>query len=108
MSLSSTKRCTPFCKLFRCANKSMRIVHSGNRKLIWCQWAEDPCQGPSCKYAICVKGQLQKDSTCGLSLKREQKEAPEEEEEVSFEEEIPLSKAKVKPRVLKKIKELDY
>ncbi len=86
----------------------MRIMQSGNRKLIWCQWAEDPCQGPSCKYAICVKGQLQKDLICGLSIKKEQREASEEEEEVPFEEETTLNKAKIKPRVLKKIKELEY
>ncbi|MBS7288563.1 MAG: hypothetical protein KIH01_07430 [Candidatus Freyarchaeota archaeon] len=107
--MSSPKRCTPLCKLFRCANRSMRIMmHSGNKKFIWCQWAEDPCQGPSCKYAVCVKGQLQKDLTCGLSVRKEHREAPEEEESVVFEEENPLTKAKVKPRVLKKIKELEY
>ncbi|MEM1728981.1 MAG: hypothetical protein QXX87_00550 [Candidatus Jordarchaeales archaeon] len=103
--MSNAKKCTPFCKLFKCANKSMKIIQSGNKKVIWCQWAEDPCQGPSCKYAICAKGQLQKDLTCGLTVKKEHKE---EIEEAVFEEEISLDKAKVKQRVLKKIKEMDY
>ncbi len=74
--------------------------------MIWCQWVEDPCQGPTCRYAICARGQLQKDLTCGLSIRREYKEV--EEEPSMVEDELSLSKTKIKSRTLKKIKELDY
>ncbi|MHA1632294.1 MAG: hypothetical protein ACTSXC_05730 [Candidatus Freyarchaeota archaeon] len=105
----SQKRCTPLCKFFRCANRSMKIIHSGNKKIIWCQWAEDPCQGPSCRYAVCIRGQLQKDLTCGMSIQKSQKHMPKKEEkEDVFEEGAILSRAKVKPKSLKKIRDLDY
>ncbi len=50
------KECTPTCKKFRCDRKpnALQITKQQGKKVLWCTWVEDECDGPYCKFGICL------------------------------------------------------
>ena len=38
--------------------------------LMFCNWVEDDCEGPTCNYASCVKQRLLANGVCGAALRR--------------------------------------
>ena len=88
------KKCSPQCEFFRCGQKALQRK-SGK---IYCRFADDVCEGYTCKYAFCVRNRLLPDGVCGLTLKRTTNriETPPEEAIRGF---------KVKGKLQKKIRE---
>ncbi len=91
--LSSVKKCSPTCELFRCAKHA--VIVRGNK--VWCRWTEEECQIPNCSYATCTKRRLLPNGVCGETVKRKTVET--EPEEVS----IPT--VRLKGKVLRKVGE---
>ncbi|MEM3084029.1 MAG: hypothetical protein QXU32_04215 [Nitrososphaerales archaeon] len=58
--------CWPKCVWFKCAKNVLRP--KGN--VLWCDWLEQPCLGPSCAYASCIRNKLLPENKCGLIIKR--------------------------------------
>jgi len=109
------QKCSPTCKFFRCAKRALIIKGKprqphGKRNppirglIALCNWAGDLCQGPDCQYAFCERRALLPDGTCRLSLKREQRKVRSIEEEAEKDE----LKFKLKGKVLRKIRDLEY
>jgi len=63
--LSEPKKCSPECEFFKCDQKALQR-HSS----LYCRFADDPCEGPTCKYAACIRNRLLTDGLCGLTFKR--------------------------------------
>lgn len=38
--------------------------------MIYCRWADTSCTGPTCNYALCVRGRLLPNGVCGLTMRR--------------------------------------
>ena len=60
------KECTPTCKQFRCDKKpsAFQIRNKGNKKILWCTWVDDECDGPYCKFGICLERRMTDDYRC--------------------------------------------
>ena len=58
--------CWARCTWFKCEKRVLR--HMG--KVIWCEWLEQECLGPSCAYASCIRNKLLNNNKCGLVIKR--------------------------------------
>lgn len=58
--------CWPNCVLFKCAKNVLQ--QKGN--VLWCDWLEQPCLGPVCAYASCIRNKLLPENKCGLVIKR--------------------------------------
>jgi hypothetical protein len=58
--------CWPKCVWFKCAKNVLRP--KGN--VLWCDWLEQECLGPSCAYASCIRNKLLAENKCGLVIKR--------------------------------------
>lgn len=87
----AAERCSPSCKFFRCGQKVMEI--RGNE--VYCRFAEDACEGPDCKYAVCIRNRMLANGSCGLSLKRT-KETPDIPRDIPPEEAVQGFKVKGK------------
>ncbi|MEM3736921.1 MAG: hypothetical protein QXJ75_02350 [Candidatus Bathyarchaeia archaeon] len=37
---------------------------------VYCKYADDLCDGATCKYAICVRNRLLTNGLCGLTVKK--------------------------------------
>ncbi|MFH0748859.1 MAG: hypothetical protein V1915_02920 [Candidatus Bathyarchaeota archaeon] len=92
--------CFSACETFKCGQRA--LIHTGKR--VYCRWAEDDCVGHTCNYAICSRGRLLPNGTCGLSIKRKTNEeiAPE-----TLKENLPLNNIKVRGKLLRRVKEDD-
>jgi len=64
--LSDVKKCFSRCEFFKCEQRA--IQYRGNE--VYCRFADDICNGASCKYAICVRNRLLTNGICGITLKR--------------------------------------
>ncbi|WP_309492552.1 hypothetical protein [Candidatus Hecatella orcuttiae] len=64
--MNEAKKCSPTCDLFKCGQKAIQY-RSGN---VYCRFADDLCEGASCKYALCVRNKLLSNGFCGLTFKR--------------------------------------
>jgi len=58
----SMEFCTPFCRYFRCVNRSLII--RGNKRI--CKLTGEDCDPISCKFAACALNKLLPDGRCGL------------------------------------------
>ncbi len=60
------KECTPMCKKFRCDKKplALKIQQQRGKKVLWCTWVEDECDGPYCKFGICLDRRMTDDYRC--------------------------------------------
>jgi hypothetical protein len=63
---SATGQCWPQCSLFKCGNRSLR----NDGGVIQCIWINDTCIGPSCSYAVCIRGKMLGIKRCGLTVRR--------------------------------------
>lgn len=95
LAKSEEKSCTPFCRIFRCAQKAL---DTRSRKYI-CKWANDICIGGKCKYAVCLQRKLLPNGICALKIKRRTIE------EVSPEK-VSLMKAEAIAKAKKKLEKL--
>ncbi|MGY5853209.1 MAG: hypothetical protein RTU92_06550 [Candidatus Thorarchaeota archaeon] len=66
MMQSQLQECTPTCKKFRCDRNpsALTIRKSGGRKTIWCNWVDDECDGPYCKFGICLDRKMSDNMKC--------------------------------------------
>ncbi|RLG62355.1 hypothetical protein DRN84_02125 [Candidatus Geothermarchaeota archaeon] len=62
----STEYCTPYCKYFRCVNRSILI--RGGRRI--CKLTGENCEPRNCKFASCAINKLLPDGKCGLYQER--------------------------------------
>ncbi len=58
--------CWPQCVLFKCTKSVLRT----RGDVLWCEWLEQSCLGPSCAYSSCMRNKLLPENRCGLSVKR--------------------------------------
>ena len=58
--------CWPQCVWFKCGKRVLQI----RGRAIYCTWLNDDCAGPSCSFALCVRGKMLPDSRCGLIVRR--------------------------------------
>jgi len=58
--------CTPFCRFFRCSNKSLLITRD---KRI-CKLVDDDCDPLPCKFPMCSINKLLPDGRCGVYVER--------------------------------------
>ena len=71
----TVKRCSPKCKLFRCAKNA--AIFRGD--VVWCRWTDEECNVANCSYAICTKRRLLAGGICGETVKRKTVEKSPEE-----------------------------
>lgn len=77
-----TRKCTVSCPFFRCSRRSIIIRRQSSGKVILCSLTNDPCIGPKCNFAYCLKHALLPDGTCALSIQRAKSRSIEDEVEV--------------------------
>src|SRR3990172_5976466 len=58
--------CVPQCVWFKCGRDALQL--RGN--VLWCQWLEQPCLGPSCSYSVCSRNKMLPQNRCGLVVRR--------------------------------------
>jgi len=92
--MAETRKCSPNCEFFRCSQKALQF-RSGKA---YCRFADDVCEGYTCKYAFCIRNRLLPDGVCGLTLKRTTTSIETPPEEV-------IKGIKVKGKLQKKIRE---
>ena len=76
----SLSECTALCKKFRCDRKPspLKTRRQKENKQIWCTWVDDECDGPWCKYGICMDRRMTSDGKCkGLKKPAEPRQFPE-------------------------------
>ncbi|NHI82980.1 MAG: hypothetical protein EAX81_01565 [Candidatus Thorarchaeota archaeon] len=63
---TAIRECISSCDKFRCyQNHSAYLVkRKGNRKLVWCSWIDDACDGPWCKFGLCTARKIDENSKC--------------------------------------------
>jgi len=63
---SGLSDCTPLCKSFRCDKRpsALKIRRRGGKKVIWCTWVDDECDGPWCQYGVCIELKMTEDGKC--------------------------------------------
>ena len=64
--MATQNNCTSNCEFFRCAQKTLE--NRSNK--IYCKFADDLCDGYSCKYALCLRNRLLSNGMCGMTMKR--------------------------------------
>jgi hypothetical protein len=76
------KKCFPKCEFFRCGQKAIQW----SSRDVYCRYADDLCEGATCKYAICIRSRLLNNGLCGMTVKKITTiaDAPPEEEAVSI------------------------
>ncbi len=95
------KQCTPTCKFFRCQRRALKIIIKNNRRVAVCMDTMSLCDGPKCKYAMCLKRRLLPDGRCGMAIKSTQKfvDLAEEAEELDL---------RLKSKALDRLGERDF
>ncbi|MEM4310805.1 MAG: hypothetical protein QXX95_00240 [Nitrososphaerales archaeon] len=92
--------CWPKCVWFKCGKIiKNRPAIQFRQGIIWCNWLNDKCLGPSCAYAICFRNKMMPNNRCGLVVKRVTQDAIKPED---FKLEL-----KVKGRMAKRLGDLD-
>jgi len=63
---ASLKECTALCKKFKCDRKppALKIKRQGSKKAIWCNWIDDECDGPWCKFGVCTVRKMTESGKC--------------------------------------------
>ena len=63
---SQLQECTSTCKKFRCDRNpsALTIRKSRDKKTIWCNWVDDECDGPYCKFSICLDRKMSDAMKC--------------------------------------------
>lgn len=80
----SLSDCTAQCKKFRCDRKpsELEIRGKGAKKIAWCTWVDDECDGPWCMYGVCTDRRMTSDGKCkGFSKSRAPLLGPEQIED---------------------------
>ncbi len=58
--------CTPFCRYFRCTNRSLLIA--GDKRI--CKLVNDDCVPQPCQFPACSINKLLPDGRCGVYVER--------------------------------------
>ena len=98
--LDEDKSCIPYCEAFKCSQRAFTNI--GRR--VYCRWADDDCVGPSCNYALCIRGRLLLNGICGLSVKRK---TNEETVPLTIETPNKMNNIKLSKKLSRRIKEDD-
>jgi len=63
--------CEPYCESFRCGRDppAMKISQKGGRKVVWCTWVDDECDGPWCKFGACAESKMTSNGKCSRTKK---------------------------------------
>jgi hypothetical protein len=58
--------CTALCKSFRCEKKpsALKITQKGNKKILWCAWIDEECDGAWCQFSRCLERRMTEDGKC--------------------------------------------
>lgn len=64
--MAEPKKCTPNCEFLRCTQKAMKFRSNE----VYCKFADDLCEGYTCKYAFCIRNRLLANGLCGMTMKR--------------------------------------
>ncbi len=92
--------CTPLCKSFRCDRKpsALKIRRRGGRKVIWCTWVDDECDGPWCQFGVCRELKMTADGKCKKTV------APPRPQPVAIPEDDYIDPDELPERVAKKLR----
>jgi len=58
--------CWPYCVFFKCGKHALKTRGS----VVRCLWINDDCIGPSCSFALCIRGKMVSGNRCGLTVRR--------------------------------------
>ncbi|TFF83655.1 hypothetical protein EU524_02155 [Candidatus Thorarchaeota archaeon] len=92
--ISSSVECTALCKSFKCEKPSTyKIIKKGNKKVAWCTWIDEECDGAWCQYAKCTERRMLDNGMCKPKMKPavEPKAGPTDDE---YPDAIPKEYAK--------------
>ena len=64
--MTAPNNCTSNCEFFRCTQKTLEIRSNKT----YCKFADDICDGYTCKYASCLRNRLLSNGMCGMTMKR--------------------------------------
>ncbi len=105
--MSSYKKCTPTCKYFRCEKRpsALTIKKKGQKRIIWCTWANDWCVGPDCKFASCTIQKMTPDGRC-LLTKKKSKRHHDDEPIPEWKPDVKISNKLIKKRFGKNLDDL--
>ena len=58
--------CTALCKSFRCEKKpsALQITQKGSKKVLWCAWIDEECDGAWCQFSKCLERRMTDDGKC--------------------------------------------
>ena len=78
MAQASLPDCTPYCESFRCGRdpSAMEASRKGDRKVVWCTWVNDECDGPWCKFGVCAERKMTSSGKCTRVKKEAAKAVP--------------------------------
>ena len=70
--------CTPYCQSFRCGRdpQAMKLSQKAGRKVVWCTWVDDECDGPWCKFGACAENKMTNNGKCSRTKKEAAKAKP--------------------------------
>ena len=70
--------CTLYCESFRCGRDppAMKKSQKGGRKVVWCTWVDDECDGPWCKFGACAEHEMTNKGKCSRMKKEAAKVEP--------------------------------
>ncbi len=54
----------------------MEISQKGGRKVVWCTWVDDECDGPWCKFGVCAEHKMTSSGKCERAKKDTAKTKP--------------------------------
>lgn len=108
--------CGPLCpdRAFKCQKRAMgrRYKDVKGRLQVECNFIEDePCEGPRCQFAFCIKHQLRSNGKCGFYGKKKEKSASkwDEEEQDELTPNKELKNYRFQDKALKKMRKYkDY
>lgn len=71
--------CSPLCKGLRCDKhpSAYKMLTGGGRRSVQCTWAEDECEGPYCKFGLCMERKMTSDGRCGRVIRHEEEGSDE-------------------------------
>ena len=63
---TTLQECTPSCPKFRCDRKpsAYQLKRKGKSKVVWCNWIDDVCDGPWCKFGVCTERKMTESGKC--------------------------------------------
>ncbi|MHA1770790.1 MAG: hypothetical protein ACTSYL_09995 [Candidatus Thorarchaeota archaeon] len=93
---SKLSDCTPLCKSFRCDRRpsALKIIRKGGKKVIWCTWVDDECDGPWCQFGVCKELKMTADGKCKKSVPTPKPRVPVDDDDFVDPDEIPEKIAK--------------